>query len=324
MIKYIHKGCDIMNKQQIISFKVSDNIKEKMVDYYEFLRRDKTPPYALFQAEEGGTIITLYESGKVVFQGISADIDANMWKDQEMHLNNRNIDKELKDKFDKENDKTYYYYDAIGSDEVGTGDYFGPIVVTATLVNKENRKLLEDLHIMDSKKMTDDKIRKCAPILMNKLDYVTYTLDNITYNEWSNKGHNMNKIKALLHNKVLYELSNKNLAYHKIIVDQFTTPRSYFSYLKQENIEDKVTKITFVTKGESKHLSVAAASVISRYLFLKEMDKLSEKYNTTILKGASDKVDELGKNIVNKYGKDELNKIAKTNFANTKKILNLN
>ena len=27
---------------------------------------------------------------------------------------------------------------SIGSDEVGTGDYFGPIVVTATYVEKEN------------------------------------------------------------------------------------------------------------------------------------------------------------------------------------------
>ena len=175
---------------------------------------------------------------------------------------------------------------------------------------------------MDSKKMTDEKILRCAPILMNKLPYVTFTLSNTKYNEWTKKGFNMNKIKAILHNKVLYELSNKNLPYHKIIVDQFTTPRSYFSYLKQENITEKVTKITFLTKGESKHLSVAAASVISRYIFLKEMDKLSEKYNTTILKGASDKVDNVGKEIVKKYGKNELYNIAKINFKNTEKILN--
>ena len=170
--------------------------------------------------------------------------------------------------------------------------------------------------------MTDDKIRRCAPIIMKKIPYVTFTLSNTKYNEMSNKGFNMNKIKAILHNRVLYELSNKGFSYHKIIVDQFTTPRSYFSYLKQENINDKVTKITFLTKGESKHLSVAAASVISRYLFLEEMDKLSNKYGLTILKGASDKVDEVGKTIVKKYGKAELDKIAKTNFNNTEKILN--
>ena len=52
----------------------------------------------------------------------------------------------------------------------------------------------------------------------------------------------MNKIKAILHNKVLYELSNKGYAYHKIIVDEFTSPRSYFSYLKQEGINEKVIR----------------------------------------------------------------------------------
>lgn len=308
-----------MEKQKTIVFKPSDNIKEKMIDYYDLLRRDKKPPYSVFQAEEGGTIITLYESGKVMFQGISADIDANMWKDLESHYNNRDIDSELKK---KEDDKTYYYYDAIGSDEVGTGDYFGPIIVTATLVDKSTRKLLEDLKIMDSKKMTDDKIRRCAPILMNKLPYATFTLSNTKYNEMSSKGFNMNKIKAILHNRVLFELSNKGIPYHKIIVDQFTTPRSYFSYLKQENIEDKVTKITFLTKGESKHLSVAAASVISRYRFLQEMDKLSEKYKIDIPKGASPKVDSVAKKILDTYGKNELSKIVKLNFKNTEKILN--
>lgn len=310
-----------MEKQKTIVFKPSDNIKEKMIDYYDLLRRDKKPPYSVFQAEEGGTIITLYESGKVMFQGISADIDANMWKDLESHYNNRDIDSELKKKEEKEDDKTYYYYDAIGSDEVGTGDYFGPIIVTATLVDKSTRKLLEDLKIMDSKKMTDDKIRRCAPILMNKLPYVTFTLSNTKYNEMSSKGFNMNKIKAILHNRVLFELSNKGIPYHKIIVDQFTTPRSYFSYLKQENIEDKVTKITFLTKGESKHLSVAAASVISRYRFLQEMDKLSEKYKVDIPKGASPKVDNVAKKILDTYGKNELSKIVKLNFKNTEKIL---
>ena len=310
-----------MAEQKTIVFKVSDNIKQKMIDHYQDMVTGK-PPYSVFQVKQFDCVITLYESGKVMFQGIGADIEANMWKDLENHFNNRNIDDEIKEKQNASDDKTYYYYDAIGSDEVGTGDFFGPVIVTATLVDKSTRKLLEDLHIMDSKKMTDDKIRRCAPILMKKIPYVTFTLTNPKYNDLCKKGFNLNKIKAILHNRVLYELSNKGIPYHKIIVDQFTTPKSYFTYLKQEGITEKVTKITFLTKGESKHLSVAAGSVISRYIFLEEMDKLSKKYGVTILKGASDKVDEIGKQIVKKYGKDELYKIAKLNFKNTEKILN--
>ena len=311
-----------MAEQKTIVFKVSDNIKEKMIDYYKDMVTGK-PPYSIFQVKDYDCVTTLYESGKVMFQGIGADIEANMWKDLESHFNNRNIDNEIREKDDKINDKTYYYYDAIGSDEVGTGDFFGPIIVTATLVKKENRKLLEDLKIMDSKKMTDDKIKRCAPILMNKIPYVTFTLSNSKYNELSSKGFNMNKIKAILHNKVLYELSKKQENnYHKIIVDQFTSPKSYFTYLKQENITEKVTKITFLTKGESKHLSVAAASVISRYIFLQEIDKISEKYKINIPKGASTEVDKVAKEILLKYGKTELNKITKENFKNTLKVLN--
>ena len=76
----------------VIVYKISDNTKEKMIDYYSDKKREKTPPYSIFQAEEGGTIITLYESGKVMFQGISADVDANMWADIEYKLTGNKID----------------------------------------------------------------------------------------------------------------------------------------------------------------------------------------------------------------------------------------
>jgi ribonuclease HIII len=86
-----------------IVFKVSENVKKKMMEYYKDLYREKTPPYAIFQADEADTIITLYESGKAMFQGISADIDANIWVDLEKKLNNRIIDinenKNAKDKY---------------------------------------------------------------------------------------------------------------------------------------------------------------------------------------------------------------------------------
>ena len=64
-----------------ISFKVSDVTKEKMIEHFQDLKRDKTPAYAIFQADEEDTVVTLYESGKVVFQGVSADIDAQFWKE---------------------------------------------------------------------------------------------------------------------------------------------------------------------------------------------------------------------------------------------------
>lgn len=308
-----------------ISFKVSDNTKEKMIEYYKYMKREKTPAYAIFQADEADTVITLYESGKAVFQGVSADVDANLWKETEKILNgtiiNDNDDKKKKES--KDLDTTdYYFVNSIGSDEVGTGDYFGPMIVTSSYVKKEDIAFLEDLGVKDSKKLTDEKILKVVPEIMNKIPYKSYILTNKEYNKLQDKGYNMNKIKAILHNKVLLDLMKRdNYIVDMVVVDQFTPPRNYFSYLKNE--DNVFRKITFTTKAEDKCLSVACSSMISRYLFIKEIDKMSKDLDMIIPKGAGVLVDEFGKKVVEKYGKDKLKDIAKMNFKNTEKILNI-
>lgn len=306
-----------------IVFKVSENIKKKMMAYYEDKKREKTPPYAIFQADEADTIITLYESGKAMFQGVSADIDANLWIEMEKKLNNRIIDidekKKEKEKY-KENLEYFYSISTIGSDEVGTGDYFGPIVVSATFVSKDKIDLMNDLGVKDSKKITDDKIIKIAPTLIKEIPYVTFILNNKEYNAYQKKGYNMNKIKAILHNKVLYALTHKEekYPYDKIVVDQFVYPRKYFEHII--DAKDKVMNITFTTKAESKCASVAAASIISRYIFLKQMDDLGKDVGLDLPKGANDSVDSVGTDIVLKYGLEKLDTIAKLSFKNTDKI----
>lgn len=309
-----------------ITLKVSDNTKKKMIEYFEDKKREKTPQYAVFQADEADTVVTLYESGKAVFQGISADIDANMWKEVESHLNpNKKIDitnsENKKKKEETKKDPKVYYCNSIGSDEVGTGDYFGPIVVTASFVSKENIPFLEELGVRDSKKLTDEKILEIVPKLIKVIPYESIILSNKEYNEKYSHNINMNKIKAIMHNKVLSKVKSKNFNYDYIVVDQFAQPYVYFNYLKEST--NVVRNITFITKAEDKCLSVACSSIISRYIFLKEFDKLSKNLKLLLLKGASDKVDEIGVKIINKYGFDKLNEIAKLNFKNTEKIKEL-
>ena len=308
-----------------ITLKLSKNTQEKMIEYFQDKKRPKTPPYALFQADEADTVVTLYESGKVVFQGISADIDAAMWKQMEQKLNpgkkieeKNSNDKKKKDKLEHKIDPKIYYANTIGSDEVGTGDYFGPIVVTAAYVRKEDIPFLEELGVKDSKKMTDEQILKVVPQLIKKVPYQSIILNNKEYNEKYSENINMNKIKAILHNKVLVNMKNKNYPYEKIVVDQFVYPKKYYEHIK--DAKEKVTNITFTTKAEDKCLSVAAASIISRYIFLGEMEKLSQELGVNIPKGAGPKVDAIGIEIVKKYGFDKLYEIAKMNFKNKDKI----
>ena len=305
-----------------ISFKISDNTKEKMIEHYKYMTRPKTPAYAIFQADDCDTVITLYESGKVVFQGISADIDANIWRETEIMLNGKAPEeKEKKEKKEEKDNTDYYFINSIGSDEVGTGDYFGPIVVCASYVNKKDISFLEELGVRDSKKITDEKILKIAPSIMKRIPYSAYILKNTEYNTLQEKGYNMNKIKAILHNKVLLSLMKKdNYITDMVVIDQFTSPRSYYSFLKNE--DNVFRKITFTTKAEDKCLSVACSSIISRYIFLKECEEMGNKLGSFVPKGAGVMVDDYGKKVVNKYGKNILREVAKLNFKNTEKILN--
>jgi ribonuclease HIII len=309
-------------QQTTITLKVSDKTKEQMIEFFEDLKREKTPPYAVFQAQDGDTVVTLYESGKVVFQGKDADLSSDFWIETERINSGSATTTDSRDK--KKEEKTAKILpiriNSIGSDEVGTGDYFGPIVVTSSYVSKENIDFLLDLKVKDSKKLTDDQILKIVPQIIKKIPYQTFILKNEEYNNHKNNNINMNQMKAILHNKVLYELKQKNYQYDYIVVDQFEPPKSYYNHISKST--RRVQDIFFLTKAEDQCLSVACSSLISRYIFLKEMDKLSNELGVTLPKGANPLVDEVGKQIVAKYGKDKLKYIAKLNFKNTDKILN--
>ena len=296
-----------------VVIKVNDEIKKKMIEYYKDKVRDKKIPYVVFQAQEEDTVITMYESGKVMFQGVSADVDAAMWGTALENTKEKQAERK------KENAK-YYNCCAVGSDEVGTGDYFGPIVVTATFVSKEDIPFLEKLGVGDSKKIDDSKILKIAPEIAKKIKYKSVILSNREYNENYTKDINMNKIKAILHNRVLYQLVNEvRPKYDYIIVDEFAREARYYDYIKDQKVIQR--DITFITKAEDKNMAVACGSIISRYIFLKEFDKLCDSIHIPLPKGAGKDVDSIGEEVVEKYGEEKLKDIAKLNFKNTERIL---
>ena len=260
-----------------ITVKTSEKTRELMKEFYNDLKREKTPPYALFQADDGDTVVTLYESGKAVFQGKDADLASDYWVETEK-INSGTVtvtnseDKKKKELGDFDTQK-YMYVNSVGSDEVGTGDYFGPIVVTASFVKREDVPYLKELGCTDSKKLTDDKILKIAPLIAKKIKYKSLILSNIDYNKNHSK-YNMNKVKAILHNKVLLEVMDEKPNVDYIIVDEFAKEFVYYNYLKDAVRVQR--NITFMTKAESKNMAVACSSIICRYLFLKEFDKLNK------------------------------------------------
>lgn len=203
-----------------------------------------------------------------------------------------------------------------GSDESGTGDYFGPITVCACIVEKKDVQLLTQLNIKDSKQISDTTILKIAPILIKNLKYSLLVLDNKKYNEL-NATLNQNALKALLHNQAYLNLISKFNVPDRKIIDQFAEKKLYYNYLKNKQI----VELEFHIKAENKFLAVAAASIIARYAFLKKMENLSKSVSMDLPLGAGKQVDIAGKKLVEKHGENILLEISKYHFANTKKIL---
>lgn len=301
-----------------IVLKVDDETRNKMLSFYKDQDRGKVIPYVTMQAVNEDVVITIYDKNKkgenkVMFQGTSADVEASVWAMEETAIETTKKEKAI--------DYTKYYNcSSIGSDEVGTGDYFGPIVVSSSYVSKEDIPFLEKLGIKDSKKLSDESILKIAPQLVKRIKYKSIILNNSEYNEKYGVGYNINKLKAIMHNKVLWQMVHEeNLEYDYIIVDEFAREQRYYEYINESpNVQ---RGITFMTKAEDKNLAVACASIISRYIFLKEFDKISDSLHIPLPKGAGSQVDKIGEEVVEKYGEDKLKEVAKLNFKNTERIL---
>lgn len=307
------------NKNNYVVLKVDDETHKKMINFYKEFARNKQIPYVAMQAVNEDVVITIYEKNKkgenkVMFQGTGADIEASVWAMEKTAIETSKKEKQI-------DYSKYHNCSSIGSDEVGTGDYFGPIVVTSCYVNKKDIPLLESLGIRDSKKMNDEKILKVAPAIAKAIKYKSIILSNKEYNEkYNNVDNNINKIKAIMHNKALWKMVHEeDLEYDYIIVDEFAREARYYDYIKDSaNIQKG---ITFMTKAEDKNLAVACASVISRYIFIKEFDKMCDELHIPLPKGAGPQVDEAGKEVVETYGKEKLEDVAKLNFRNTQRIL---
>ena len=279
-IIYMETITILLNDKQILKLKqtFADNIVSKC------------PNYALFQIKVEGCTITVYTSKKAVFQGKDANIYAMPFT------------------------KDTQFIDQCGSDEVGTGDYFGPVVVCATKVTKENVAFLKKLKVQDSKALTDNDIMDIASKIIPVIPHTILILDNAKYNK-VHQTNNLNMIKAKLHNQAYINLSKKTDLTELKIIDQFCNEESYYNYLKNET--NIIRNIHFETKAENKYLSVACASIIARYAFLDYFDKLSKHYDFNFHKGASSLVDKDIIAFVDRYGKQELYNVAKVNFKNT-------
>lgn len=298
------------------------NLKEseikRVISFYYDYQKPNNNQYIRFFAKTDVLSVSIYTSNKVMFQGPDSEQEYNMW----CTMLNYEAEAKKNNVIQTESKYKDYFYPSIGSDEVGTGDFFGPIVVCAAYLSKDTIPLIKELGINDSKKITDQNILKIGDSLKDTVKYSLLVLHNEKYNDLINRGFNMNKIKAYLHNKAILNLINKINGTPEVIVDQFAEEKLYFRYL---NDEQKVYKnITFTTKAESKYASVAIGSILARYAFLKHFDLLSKECGYHLLKGANNQVDNVAARMIKDKGEQYLYTCAKLNFKNLQKAKDIN
>ena len=287
---------------------------QEITDFYLPYQIGESKDYLDHRSNYNGVIVTGYLSNSskrtVSFKGETAEEEA------------RRFNLEIKERKVKERIPTKWieFHSQIGSDEVGVGDFLLPMIVVAAYVRSSQIKILRELGIDDSKKMTDAKILEVGPIVTKEFEFSKLTLRNDKYNEMYVRSLHLNSMKAKMHNRALANLKRSKPNCNYIFVDQFASEERYYEYLGEKD-EPIIRNITFKEKGESYYPSVALASVIARYSFLLEKKALEEKLGMEIPFGASSRVDEVAKKILQQVGREEFDKLVKKNFKNYNRVI---
>lgn len=300
-----------MNSNATYKIKLSSEQIKEMIEYYDGYLVNNTSNYMIARAKTTNTTITFYRTNVVLFQGAGSTSEYLKWTTK------FNIETE---EITESDYPDYSSLSVIGTDEVGTGDYFGPVVVCATYVSKENIQALRQMGVKDSKMLTDKQIIPLSLEIAKIIPYSIIYLDAEKLNMLSKKEYNLNFVKAYLHNKSIYSILKKHpeVKYDAILIDEFTPKEKYLNYLK--NTQNVISDITTIKKGEQAHIGIAAASILARAAFIREIQKISKKYDIQILKGAGYEVDRSAISFVKSFGWNELFKVAKIKFANTDRV----
>jgi len=263
--------------------------------------------YSQFAFKGDGVNVVGYQSGKLVVQGKKTE-------DFVRDVLEAEITGEARLGYDDVHNPEWFTLHA-GCDESGKGDLFGPLVVACVVADEGMVRDWIEAGVCDSKKIADNTILKLDKVIRQTKGVVIATaFARMTkYNHLYKKfGSNLNKLLAWYHGRGLNEALDKRPAPWGLL-DQFTKLPLVDAYVEDR----KDFKLVSRTKAESDPV-VAAASIIARAMYVREMKRLSDELQPILgeplMKGASAKVLEQAKKIVAVKGAGELAGYAKMHF----------
>ncbi|MEJ2276558.1 MAG: ribonuclease HIII [Candidatus Lokiarchaeota archaeon] len=198
----------------------------------------------------------------------------------------------------------------IGSDEVGKGEWYGPLVVVAVGMKPDNLIKYRLSGIKDSKSLSKRKIKKLSEELLNdeSIRFEKIVLLPKSYNdlylEFTKENKNLNDLMAWAHSRAIENLLKRIKSSElkiKITIDKFDLQKMD---QRLEKIKAPNINIIQKSKGESE-IPVAIAAILAKQFFEDELDVLNEEFNIN-LKRANP----------NNLSKEILYNVSKLHFSN--------
>lgn len=221
-----------------------------------------TNKYELLRVKDRKVNLILYSTGKLVFNE----------SDETLQVLNSILSLE----------EGYDYF--LGSDETGKGEWYGPLVVVVTALKPEEIVELRILGVKDSKTMKTHRIMETAQkILGLNIPYESIVLNpgsyNKLYHEFEGEGKGLNDLMAWAHSRVIHDMLKKlEFKRAQVVIDRFDQNKTENRLGK---FDENQVKVIQKTGGESE-TPVAAASIIAKYLFEREVTRLNQKYGLNL------------------------------------------
>lgn len=262
-------------------------------------------------------IINLYDSGKALVQGKDSPLKEliEQWKERRGYSGNAN-GKSTASCEQRQGAPASDATPRLGTDEAGKGDYFGPLVVAGVRVSgKEADEALRGIGVRDSKLLSTSQATAMARQIEETLGSENLCVLCLAPEEFERRraaaNNNVNRLLGELNVEILDALGG---GVKRFVVDEFARKaRSYIQPCVPEGVALEVRP-----RAED-DAAVAAASILARARYLREMQELSEWAGLTLPRGATH-VKEAAEALLAERGHEGLRRAAKVSFATTGKL----
>ena len=279
--------------------KLENDLKEKGFDFSQ-------PAHSRFSAKKEGVSCTVYASGKIVVQG------KGMRDFIEFYLEPEILGSPVFTHAAVFADKT----PRIGVDESGKGDFFGPLCIAGVYADEAGVDELVRMGVRDSKLLGDPAIERLARSVSQHFACHVVCIRPKRYNELYLQFGNLNTLLAWGHATVIEKLA-QSTGCQEAHIDQFAAEWVVKRALAKKDVSVNLSQRH---RGESDPV-VAAASILARATFVRELKLLGEEFHIELPKGASPMTVKVGRQLVSKHGVEVLTQLGKVHFKTYQAIL---